>query len=242
MRTTSATVATASQAFVELLDTSLGIRVAGAKVKAPGAVVPSKSKAKGTAPAHRSITEHARTRAAVDLADVVDEEAEGVHEDPVLSSVSGNLDWSREAPALQRLAQVQRIHHLQARHGARVVHAAHRAALARRFGEQAEAIYQLQAASPFSRVPRPLATAGEGGGRDAILDAEPNTTGVMEEAFLLHHFRHLELQGRGIQCIDAQMRGFHHLRELSLVGNELQDVAAAHLPEGLELLSLQANR
>jgi hypothetical protein len=153
------------------------------------------------------------------------------------AAVHDPMGWSPQAPILKRLHEVEHLRTGKAQHATKLEHDAFVRQLKARFGDQARRAYSIKRAHAH-----PLPADVAASSATALTGAAPPAPLHFSPAFLRSFFRGLDLVDMRIAVVDWSMRKFANLRQLSLVGNELAAVDAAHLPEQLEILSLQCNR
>ncbi|KAJ3101701.1 Leucine-rich repeat-containing protein 43 [Phlyctochytrium planicorne] len=153
------------------------------------------------------------------LSDLLDEDAEGVFDDCQVDTTSeATLDWSDEAHALKELKYEK-----------------DRKAKLRVNTKLAEVNKQLQ-----ELVLRGQASASSlNSAKEMMQNASDSARGTFTEDFLYDYFETLRLVNLGIGAIDPATLKFKNIKELSLTGNLISQIA--NLPEELQILHVNAN-
>ncbi|KAJ3214768.1 Leucine-rich repeat-containing protein 43 [Dinochytrium kinnereticum] len=234
---------TLSQAFLDLLNRDLGIIPSRTPILPPTIPILSNQSKLKPLPAKRNVVSPAPTtpmgkvknrtdsafntvalhvpRVPLTLADLEDEDAEGVFEDCFLDGGRQALDWSDEAQNLRH------IKHISDRKSKLLIH--------RHLAEINKQLHELllRGQQPSTSTTQ-LTTA-----KQTLEDMADNAQGSFTEEFLFEFFKTLRLVGLGIGEVDAGVERLRNVRELSVTGNFIERLC--NLPEDIHILHANAN-
>ncbi|KAJ3307779.1 Leucine-rich repeat-containing protein 43 [Blyttiomyces sp. JEL0837] len=165
-----------------------------------------------------------RARPPLVLADLQDEEEEGVYGELEIDLYSeADLTWSDEAPSLKKLYN-QKLH------------------------EQRQAHIRTEAEIRRQKREHSLRTAGNYDRISTLHNPNTTTASIPEEEsvsfsedFVFGYFETLRLVDKDIGVIDERFKSLEKLKELSLTGNFLTHVDVQNLPPAIEILHLNGN-